>query len=164
MGAKRAAIAGLGTLGLLISGAAASFGAGSEGENSSSSSGDSATMVNELVPAFSVEQAPEDELRDEIAEISGVVPQTSRLLGEAQNVRFWAATSRSGAICLIAQLPNGEHALPGDDPVTGTACTPASVFATQGAAISVGGYTAAHGVVAYLLPAKAPESSVRAAA
>ncbi|MPV50912.1 hypothetical protein GCG21_13020 [Pseudactinotalea sp. HY160] len=118
----------------------------------------------ELIPAFGDAQAPGDQLPRDVAEVAGAVPETARLLGTARGVTFWAATTAGGDICLVAELPNGVNASPGDDPVTGTACTSASLFAARGAAISVDGHTAAHGIVAYLLPAGADGADVRTAA
>lgn len=156
----RRLVAGLGALGLVIGVA----GACGSGGSATAAAENLVPNAEELVPAFGVDQSPRDEVRGEIAEISGIAPQTSRLLGEANDVRFWAVATPDGDICLIAQLPNGEHALPGDDPVTGTTCTPSFAFAARGTEISVNGHTAAHGIVAHLLPANATDSSVQEAA
>lgn len=163
MRARRVMGAALGVLGLMA-GAIGGFGMVADSESASAASGSSVQVAEELLPVFGVEQSARDDLRSEIIEVAGIAPQTSRLLGQAHDVQFWAAATPGGDICLIAQLPNGEHALPGDDPVTGTTCTPAAAFGAQGTDISVDGYTAAHGVMAYLLPASATDSSVRAAA
>src|SRR5699024_1386757 len=121
--AARRVLAGLGAVGLLISGLS-SLAAAEDGDGAASAaSGESDSAIEVLVPAFDAAQAAEDRLPGDIAETADVVPETARLLGEAEGVTFWAGATAQNEICLISELPNGDNAASGDEPVTGITCT-----------------------------------------
>lgn len=114
------------------------------------------------IAVFDEPQTTHDKISDEIAEIGGIVPASSRLLGYADNIAYWVGQGATGdEICVIVELPNGPKADALDAPVTGSVCTERSMFLSEGTSISLDGYTAKHGVVAYVMPANIDKSHLR---
>lgn len=103
---------------------------------------------------FDEVQTLDDRVSADVTGVAGILPLSTRFLGEANEVKYWLGLGvGNDEICFVVELPNGIRASASDAPVTGTICSDRSTFIAEGTSISVDGHTARHGVVAYVLPA-----------
>lgn len=148
------------TAGALVAGAAL-VGCSSAEENSDAE--EHSLEHADLVPAFETEQGTDDELpQDSDAAEEGehqLDRDSSRLLGESDYGKHWAAVDDEGNICLVTELPDGADDGADDEvPTSGSACRPPEDFYESGTFLQLTGEDAE--AWAYLLPSDMDEESV----
>lgn len=110
--------------------------------------GNDPVMTQAISPRFSDAQGSTDALPAFLVsgsqEMPGVVPDSTRLLGQRNGANFWLATNDVGETCLISLQP-------GADQLASMTCQPAKAVWEHGLALQVVTQTMA--VRAYFLPA-----------